>query len=55
MNDIDATEQPMSDIGLIVADPAGHFHAALVQGEMHPNLRQRYTFMHRSGPISSIT
>lgn len=27
----------MSDIGLIVADP-GHFHAALVQREMYPNL-----------------
>jgi hypothetical protein len=27
----------MSDIGLIVADP-GHFHAALVQKEMYPNL-----------------
>ena len=27
----------MSDIRLIVADP-GHFHAALVQREMYPNL-----------------
>jgi len=27
----------MSDIGLIVVDPA-HFHAALVQKEMYPNL-----------------
>jgi hypothetical protein len=27
----------VSDIGLIVADP-GHFHAALVQREMYPNL-----------------
>jgi hypothetical protein len=32
-----STEIAMPDVSLIVADP-GHFHAALVQKEMYPNL-----------------
>jgi hypothetical protein len=37
----------MSDIGLIVVDP-GHFHAALVQKEMYPNLSAK---VHVYAPI----
>jgi hypothetical protein len=37
----------MSGTGLIVVDP-GHFHAALVQKEMYPNLSPR---MHVYAPV----
>ena len=30
----------MSDLALIIVDP-GHFHAALIQGEMYPNVSPR--------------
>ena len=39
----------MSDIGLIVADP-GHFHAALVQREMYPNLSPKVHVYAPVGP-----
>ena len=39
----------MSDIGLIVADP-GHFHAALVQKEMYPNLSAKVHVYAPVGP-----
>jgi len=39
----------MSDIGLIVANP-GHFHAALVQREMYPNLSQKVHVYAPVGP-----
>lgn len=39
----------MSSIGLIVADP-GHFHAALVQQEMHPDLSAKVHVYPPTGP-----
>src|SRR6516164_7567055 len=39
----------MSNIGLIVADP-GHFHAALVQKEMYPNLSPKVQVYAPVGP-----
>jgi predicted dehydrogenase len=39
----------MADIGLIVADP-GHFHAALVQKEMYPNLSPKVHVYAPVGP-----
>jgi Putative oxidoreductase C terminal domain len=39
----------MSDIGLIVVDP-GHFHAALVQKEMYPNLSSKVHVYAQVGP-----
>ena len=39
----------MSDIGLIVTDP-GHFHAALVQSEMYPNLSPKVHVYAPVGP-----
>src|SRR5215831_9210079 len=39
----------MSDVGLIVADP-GHFHAALVQKEMYPNLSPKVHVYAPVGP-----
>jgi hypothetical protein len=39
----------MSDIGLIVVDP-GHFHAALVQKEMYPNLSPKVHVYAPVGP-----
>src|SRR5262249_38731342 len=39
----------MSNIGLIVADP-GHFHAALVQKEMYPNLSPKVHVYAPVGP-----
>jgi hypothetical protein len=44
----------MSDIGLIVADP-GHFHAALVQKEMYPNLSPKVQVYAPVGRTLSIT
>ena len=42
-------ERKVSDIGLIVADP-GHFHAALVQKEMYPNLSPKVHVYAPVGP-----
>ena len=39
----------MSNIGLIVVDP-GHFHAALVQKEMYPNLSSKVHVYAQVGP-----
>ena len=45
---------PMTEVRLMTLDP-GHFHAALVQKEMYPDVAPRVDVTRRSGPISSST